>query len=194
MELLEAQRVLNTNGFPCGTPDGVYGPKTRTALQHFQVATTAPLYTAGGFDSHTASALNWLPHLAPHFVVEEARSKGNGNCYVRSELLNALEDLRVNLARPIPVHSMYRDRAHNATVGGTTRSLHMWGLACDLMSTRLQLTYDECRDLQIFSGIGRVKRDGVNPGEYWVRHVDLRHLTGFHASTPWKPQTWTYPS
>ncbi|MBT8200505.1 MAG: hypothetical protein KJO36_08300 [Acidimicrobiia bacterium] len=193
MNLADAQAVLNTNGFPCDV-DGVYGPKTRVALQHFQNATTVDLHNAGGFDAHTQSALEWLPRLSDHFTVGEARSKGNGTCYVRSELINALEDMRSVIGTPLPVHSMYRDPAHNKAVGGTTRSLHMFGLAADLPSATLQLTYDDVRGMGLFSGIGRVKRPGVAAGQYWVRHVDVRHATGFHASTPWKPSTWTYSS
>ena len=187
MELVTAQQILNDNGFPAGPADGIYGARTRAALQHFQNATTHPLWNAGGYDDATINALNQLPQLSTNFTVNEVRSTGNGNCYIRSELLNALEDLRLILNRPIPIASGYRDAKRNALLpGSATNSLHLYGLAADITSLAVHVTLNEVRNMGIFSGIGWVRTSG------FVRHIDLRHLTGRHTQTPWNPSIWSY--
>lgn len=50
-----AQRRLNELGFDAGAPDGVAGPKTRTAIERFQRANK--IYATGKLDAQTLSAL-----------------------------------------------------------------------------------------------------------------------------------------
>ena len=187
MELIEAQQILNDNGFPAGPVDGEYGAKTRAGLQHFQNATTHPLWNAGGFDSDTIVALEWLPKLSANFTVNEVKSTGNGNCWVRSELLNALEDMRLIIGRPIVTASVYRDKKKNALLPGAARnSLHMYGLAADVQSLEVKTPWQEVKAMGIFSGLGWNRSTG------FISHVDLRHLTGRNTETPWNPAVWSY--
>lgn len=189
MIVVQAQAILNANGFPCGKADGIVGPATSTALRLFQEATRYPaeVPVTGQLDTATQTALAALPLLSSHFRVAEVRSKGNGNCYVRRELLDALEYLRTYLGRPLPLVDAYRDPAHNRAVGGAQDSMHQFGLAADLPES-LHLTVNTVERLGVFSGIG--DRDGI------VLHVDCRHHAGSNNATPGAspghPARWHY--
>ena len=49
------QHALNALGYPVGTPDGVYGPKTEAAVKQFQQA--AGLTADGVFGPQTLNAM-----------------------------------------------------------------------------------------------------------------------------------------
>lgn len=194
VDVKQAQDLLNKHGFPCGAIDGEIGPGTRSAVQRFQTAFAGgredlPLLQPDGeLGPKTMAALRQLPNLSPHFQVGELRSKGDGTCYVRRELLVALEVLRERYARPIVLRSGFRDPAHNKKVGGATHSMHMYGYAADVA---LDWTWQRVAELSIFSGIGYRKSDRT------VRHVDVRHLAPANqtpGARPDRPQTWEYPS
>jgi len=186
MELKEAQEILNSHGFPTGKPDGKYDSYMREGLQHFQQATTRAIITAGGLGPREVAAIKYLPKLSPHFSVSEVRSKGNGNCYIRSTLLHGLESLRTIIGRPIVLVNGYRDPVENKRVGGASRSLHMWGLAVDISSRVVNVPLAEMKALGLFSGIGVNRSTGLSS------HLDMRHLTGYHKATPRNPSVWFY--
>lgn len=182
----EIQAALNANGFPCGPADGVIGPRTRAAVFLFQqAANSEPWLALDGIPGpKTQAALGALPNLSAHFTVAELRSKGNGDCYVRRELLVNLENLRARLGVPIGIISAYRDPVHNAAEGGAKNSMHLLGLAAD---TDPVATWQKVAGFRLFSGIG--DRAGM------VAHVDDRHLSP-HNETPnatvANPARWTY--
>lgn len=189
MDVHQAQQILNGNGFPCGDVDGRLGPRTAEALRRFQEAyNNGPWLTPGaGLDAATAAGLVELPHLSPHFTVAELRSRGNGDCYVRRELLTALEQLRARIGRPLPIRDAYRDPAHNRAVGGAQDSMHMFGLAADLFG-ETGLTVAQVQGYRLFAGIG--DKGGV------VLHVDCRDHAGANNRTPGvspaAPARWHY--
>lgn len=177
----DIQSVLSTHGFPTGAIDGVLGTQSKAAIARFQQAST---YYTAGIDGiagpNTQNALQRLPYLSDHFVVDELRSHGNGNCYVRKELVDALEQLRARLNMPIHVIDAYRDPVHNAEVGGVTGSEHLDGLAADIPGI---CSWRLVANMRIFSGIG--DRHGA------ISHVDMRHING-GSFTPSNPARWTY--
>ncbi len=180
-----AQGLLNAHGFPAGAIDGVAGPRTRAATIRFQAATTyphgrgGPLLPDGVIGERTYAALLELPKLSEHFTVAELRSKGDGTCYVRRELVMALETFRQAWgAQPVRILSAYRDPAHNRRVGGASRSQHVAGLAADILSPRP--TLEQVRALRIWTGIGVNRRDGT------IRHLDRR------PGSPQRPTVWYY--
>jgi zinc D-Ala-D-Ala carboxypeptidase len=186
MNPADIQRTLNGNGFPCGKVDGELGPLTKLAVTKFQEAFNIgpPLRVDGIAGPITQAALGNLPHLSEHFVVDELRSHGNGDCFVKRELLSALEVLRDKLNLPIHVISAYRDPQHNTGVGGANDSMHLWGLAADIPGVA---GWRAVAGLQVFSGIG--DRHGA------ISHVDLRHLSRHNqtpSATPQRPARWTY--
>lgn len=190
-EVQRAQQILNAHGFPAGPVDGIPGKKTAAGLRHYQEAYAGggpgrPLLVVDGIlGPATSEALDDPPDLSPHFTALEFASKGNGNCFVRRELILALEQLRALIDRPIPIISGYRDPAHNRRVGGATRSLHMAGAAADLSRT-LDIDRDWLIGQGLFSGIGYLQRTKR------VTHVDVRHAIG-RGKTTTRPQTWRYP-
>lgn len=188
MDARTIQTTLNANGFPCGAVDGIIGPHTRAAVVRFQQAFAgagglAPLDADGVPGPLTQAALEQLPHLSPNFVVAELRSHGNGDCFVRRELVDALERYR-DLAGPGTPLSAYRDPAHNQAVGGAPDSMHLYGFAADPWGN---VSVADVEALGIFSGIG--DKAGA------VRHVDLRHLSEHNhtpGATPSSPARWQY--
>lgn len=194
MDISSVQTLLNANGFPCGAVDGAVGPLTAEAVRRFQVAfnyggPAAWLLVDGDPGPLTQAALARLPLLSEHFSTSELRSRGeaaDGDCWVRRELLHALEALRHALGdRPLPVLDAYRNPAHNAAVGGAADSMHLWGYAADLPHP---CTVAQAQAVGVFSGIG--DKGGL------VAHVDVRHLAGAlnrtPGATPQAPARWHY--
>lgn len=188
MNLPDVQAVLNAHGFPCGKVDGILGPNTKAAVARFQQAYNGPdkwLTVDAVPGPKTQAALDDLPYLSPHFTVSELASHGNGDCYVKRELLAALEQLRSFVNMPLHIISAYRDPAHNQAVGGADDSMHLLGWAADIPPV---CSWRAVARLEIFSGIG--DRYGM------ISHVDLRHLAGdanhTPQATPQRPARWTY--
>ena len=75
-----------------------------------------------------------IGRLQQHFRAEEL-SCPCGHCervVVHWALVELLQRIRWRIGRPIIVTSGYRCPEHNAAVGGTPSSLHMFGMAADL--------------------------------------------------------------
>ena len=186
MDVRQIQMTLNVNGFPCGAVDGEMGIKTKGAVERFQKAfNNGQWLTVDGIPGpRTQAALVKLPYISAHFSVNEVRSKGNGDCYVMRDLLEAMEKVRDQFGVFVPL-SVYRDPVHNKRVGGASNSMHVQGLAFDPGSLRVPVS--AILDLDIFSGVGR--RGGM------FAHGDLRHLSPENSTpgaTPDKPVQWVY--
>lgn len=186
MNVASIQRTLNDNGFPCGRADGEIGPLTKLAVVKFQEAFNIgpALRVDGAPGPLTQAAIGNLPHLSEHFVVDELRSHGNGDCFVKRALLAALEAFRDRINMPLHIIDAYRDPQHNTAVGGVNDSMHLWGLAADVPGV---VGWRAVAGWQIFSGIG--DRHGA------ISHVDLRHLSVHNqtpTASPQHPARWTY--
>lgn len=71
--------------------------------------------------------------IAPHFKVREFRCKDGGDAvFVSLRLAELLEQIRVHFGAAVTINSAYRTPSHNAKVGGTSRSQHLYGLAADI--------------------------------------------------------------
>ena len=73
--------------------------------------------------------------LTEHFDSSEFRCKcgcGQGDWLMAPELVQALEELRELIGKPIIVNSAYRCPKHNAQVVGVDNSYHTQGMACDI--------------------------------------------------------------
>lgn len=55
-------------------------------------------------------------------------------CLISTDLMNALEGLRGQLGRPLVITSGYRCAVHNKNVGGAEQSLHVDGMAVDVVA------------------------------------------------------------
>lgn len=67
-----------------------------------------------------------------NFAPKEIASKGDESLEVDEDALNKLQLLRDLMGCPLILNSAYRDRLHNARVGGAPRSMHKYGRAFDV--------------------------------------------------------------
>lgn len=75
--------------------------------------------------------LNDFP-ISPHFKLKEFACPCCQRVKLSSQLLDALEALRVKIGAAIIIHSGYRCASHNWQVGGEEKSYHLQGLAVDI--------------------------------------------------------------
>lgn len=165
-EVKNLQERLNELGFDCGAIDGIFGPKTQTAVQKFQRAFL--LVPDGIVGPKTSGVLERLGNIK-HFKPREFACKHCGEIRVDIQLLEKLEQLRTAIGnRPIIINSGYRCPTHNRNVGGAKNSQHMYGKAADIrvngMSPRELEKYCD----KIFAN------GGVGMGGQNIVHVDTR--------------------
>jgi zinc D-Ala-D-Ala carboxypeptidase len=111
--------------------------------------------------------------LSPHFDHVEFLDRRTGDRLDPGPmLLGALEHLRGELGRPLPLLSGFRTPETNAAVGGAPRSRHLVGDAVDIRAGLVRVDQAERAG---FVGIGT--RGG------WAVHLDVR---------PGPPARWTY--
>ena len=129
----------------------------------------------------------------PNFQPEEVACKGctpDKPCWrpryaVRPEGMDAIQDLRNLLNRPLRLNSVYRCAFHNAAVGGAPHSHHKQGDAFDVsvrgmdMATRNQLKC--CAEDVGFSGLGFY-------GTFL--HIDLGARRAWHSKAG--RQAWNF--
>lgn len=183
-ETRTVQSNLKKIGWPISV-DGKYGPATTRTVQRFQQGWTYKTLSADGL----AGALT-RPEIeecvriggraSAHFKFSEFKSKGNGDIWVRRELLVGLESLRsAKGGKPLSIISGYRDPAHNKRVGGADSSQHLYGRAADI-SQSYGASYSFVKSLKHFGGLGVKKCNNI------VTHVDVR--PGSRTS----PTKWYY--
>ena len=72
--------------------------------------------------------------ISAHFRIKEFAQK-DGRCdkiLIDSELIEALEDVRVHFNAPVIITSGYRTPEYNAKIGGVKNSQHTKGAAADI--------------------------------------------------------------
>ena len=104
-----------------------------------------------------------------YFKPEETRCKCGCGFDIDPRLLSELNMLRHDYGAPLMVASGARCPKHNSTVGGATSSMHLQGLACDLMWHPQPIQKWKLMRLAVqrFNGIGVYQA---------FLHVDLRYL------------------
>lgn len=83
----------------------------------------------------------------PNFTPSEIASKGDGSIRVNADALDKLQRLRELVGKPLFLTSAYRDRLHNARVGGAPRSRHRLGTAFDISLSNHQGEKDKLIEL-----------------------------------------------
>lgn len=97
--------------------------------------------------------------LTPHFKSSEFDCKC-GRCeytIIDIDHLNALEQLRVTVGRPITITSGFRCTQHNCDIGGEVYSFHQLGMATDIQVSGLtahQVWTQYLREISKFNGVG----------------------------------------
>lgn len=72
-------------------------------------------------------------NLSKHFKREEFACPHCGLDTIDYELVNVLETVREHFNKPVIINSGYRCPAHNAAVGGSENSQHLYGRAADIV-------------------------------------------------------------
>ena len=74
----------------------------------------------------------------PNFSPGEIACHGDGSIVVVREAMNALQDMRDMLGKPMIITSAYRSPVYNASCGGAPMSKHLEGVAFDILLHRIE--------------------------------------------------------
>lgn len=185
MTVNQIQHLLAYLGYSV-TPDGFDGPETKAAVTQFQ-QDYGGLIADGIPGDHTQTALrkavadDWQKPAATgnfwgeiqYFTREEFRCQCGGKycngfpVEPAEATVRALDEIRRRLGVPVTISSGVRCASHNASVGGVSNSLHLYGLAADLHSS--------AKPKEIQAVAEAVLGDTGGIGRYsWGIHVDTR--------------------
>ena len=112
-------------------------------------------------------------NLTPHFTVQEfACRDGSDKILLDTALPKLLEDIRTRAGgRPVTVNSGYRTPTYNVAVGGAKDSLHIKGLAADIVIAGIKPSDTAiAAEMAMFSA---GKKGGIGLYQSFV-HVDIR--------------------
>lgn len=71
--------------------------------------------------------------LSENFRVREfACQDGSDPVFISAELVTVLQKIRTHFGKAVTITSAYRTPPHNKSVGGTTYSQHLYGMAADI--------------------------------------------------------------
>lgn len=170
----EHQRMLRELGWPLDV-DGRRGPETHGAIWQFQrMYTHENLRIDGVGDDKTYSAMRHAlhngNHCSPRYTFHEFASHGtaaDGWIKGHRALIRGLEKLSDEVGHKVFLLDGYRNPAHNAAVGGASKSQHMLGLAIDPV---VKIEKAHVLRVHAFSGIG------LDTGTSLVQHMDVDYL------------------
>lgn len=115
----------------------------------------------------------------PNFQPHEFRCKdGSAYMVIQTELLDALQELRDKLKRPIHINSGFRTVKYNTKVGGKPNSQHLLGKAADIVVPEVKTS--QLRDFVELIPAFASGGIGYYPKKGFV-HVDVRRT----APTRW---------
>lgn len=125
-------------------------------------------------------------YFSPSFKRSEFACRcGCAQAPIDGALIVSLQALRDALKRPIRILSGYRCPAHNAAIGGATRSLHTQGKAADI-----QVVGMSARELYSAALLhGDFNGFGVDDERGFV-HVDVREKTARWCYAGGRETTW----
>ena len=157
------------------TADGVFGPKTKTAVITFQKANG--LVADGIVGQKTWAVLLPKEPRTEHFKMSEFKCKDGtsvpkmywGNNQI---LMNLAEEIRKACGnRRVTILSGYRTEKYNKKVGGAKNSQHLYALAADIV-------VDGVAPTEVYKIADRINVNG-GVGKYATfTHIDCR---GKHA-------------
>lgn len=150
------QKDLINLGYKPGTADGIYGTSTKNAVICFQsdnglsadgiagYRTLAKLSSLknkplSGYSATESKVVTYSLYsdgdskITEHFKVKEFKcNDGTDTIKIDLKLAALLEDIRGHFGKPVVISSAYRTTSYNKKVGGSSRSLHLYGQAADI--------------------------------------------------------------
>ena len=120
--------------------------------------------------------------IADHLLYSEMACPCCGRAIITPELEAAWESFRNELGKPVQILSGYRCKNHNRSIGGATRSQHMYGNALDIACRHALLESEEIYRLLIrcgFRGIGHGR--GIFHIDTRETHYFWRYVSGGEA-------------
>jgi len=86
------------------------------------------------YDHWSEVPRTWSAWPWQFFQPKEVACKGTGKLSINDRLIGKLDLLRSRLGLPLSLSSVFRTPYHNAKVGGSPRSMHLFGLAADIQT------------------------------------------------------------
>lgn len=142
-DVKELQEALTLREYSLGKVDGDFGQKTKTALMTFQK--DAGLTQDGVYGPKTKEALEKIKvfsfksdknkSISTNFKVKEFKcNDGSDKIIVDTEFVETvLQKIRNHFGAPITNNSAYRTPTYNKKVGGASSSYHVKGRAFDIV-------------------------------------------------------------
>lgn len=115
-------------------------------------------------------------------VVEFACHDGSDEIKIDSDLVFSLQQIRDNFGSPVNIHSAYRTKEYNKSIGGAARSQHIYGKAADIdVKGVIPLTLAQYAETSctLINGIGLYDwgchLDTRKSKSYW-KYIDNREI------------------
>lgn len=118
--------------------------------------------------------------ITEHFIWREALLLSRWHIYAFPDSIThkqniydtclVLEEIRSILQSPLKVTSFYRPRKYNHEIGGALESLHMQGLACDFIPTKVPVQKAKLALVDFLEELDCRMEDNGKGG--WI-HIDL---------------------
>lgn len=116
-----------------------------------------------------------MDYITPHFLKKEVACRCCGVANVSGRFMQALEDFRVHIDRPVLLNSVCRCPIHNRIVGGAPKSFHISTAATEACAGDLRIKKMSCFEIMekleewdinnIFTG------RGIYPADNFI-HLD----------------------
>ena len=181
----QVQNLLYALGFYTGAIDGIWGSKSKAALDAAEnkycksSSFDFPDENAVSADVKMSDAEFWT--TIKYFKREEFRCKCGGKycdgfpAEPDRGLVRELDTLRARIGHPLIVNSGIRCKKHNAAVGGAAASQHLYGTAADISCEKVTPAKLQAMAVKLLPGTGGI-------GIYdWGIHFDVRK-----AKARWK--------
>lgn len=122
-----------------------------------------------------------------HFKDAELACKHCGVNLCTQQLLDALEQFRALVGKPVMVDDAYRCKVHNKAIGGVSDSQHVDGTAADIRVEGLSGGQLE----KLASSCDKITAIGRSDNPPYI-HVDVRPVTVGRVLWAYKDGTWCH--
>ena len=136
------------------------------------------------------TADTWPETRWPQFSYDEMKCSFSGLCYIDPDMMDNLQDMRIEYGKGMRISSGYRHNTHPIEANKDVPGSHFTGKAVDVLCSGAEALYIVQLAMDfMFEGIG-VKQHGNYPGRFI--HIDsIGPEDNFHAP---RPVLFSYPA